>query len=70
MGQRWSLPVFVQPMNCEWFLHEKKLFIFLVVLGLHCYIQLFSSCGERGLLFIAVLWLLTAAVSLVDEHRL
>ena len=44
--------------------------IFLVVLGLHCYIQLFSSCSEQGLLFIAVLWLLTAAMSLVDEHRL
>ena len=30
----------------------------------------FSSCGERGLLFAAVHWLLTAVASLVAEHRL
>ena len=31
---------------------------------------LFSSCGERGLLFIEVLGLLVAVASLVAEHRL
>ena len=30
----------------------------------------FSSCGERGLLFIAVLGLLIAVASLVAEHGL
>ena len=32
--------------------------------------QLFSSCGEQGLLFIAVHGLLTEVASLVAEHRL
>ena len=32
--------------------------------------QAFSSCGEWGLLFIAVHGLLTAAASLVAEHGL
>ena len=30
----------------------------------------FSSCSERGLLFVAVRWLLTAVASLVAEHGL
>ena len=30
------------------------LFAFLSVLGLHCRARAFSSCGERGLLFVAV----------------
>ena len=30
------------------------LFLFLAVLGLRCCTQAFSSCGERGLLFVAV----------------
>ena len=32
--------------------------------------RLYSSCGERGLLFIAVRRLLTAVASLVAEHGL
>ena len=32
--------------------------------------RLFSSCGERGLLFITVLGLLTAVASLVAEYGL
>ena len=35
------------------------------MLGLHCCTQAFSSCGERGLLFIVVYGLLIAVVSLV-----
>ena len=31
---------------------------------------LFSSCGERGLLFLAVLGLLIVVASLVAEHAL
>ena len=46
-------------------------FIFiLAVLGLHCCMQAFSSCGERGLLFVAMRGLLLAVPSLVAEHRL
>ena len=50
-----------------------KLFFFLfflVVLGLRCHVQAFSSCGKWWLLFIAVHGLLTAVTSLVAEHRL
>ena len=42
----------------------------LAALGLRCRAQAFSSCSERGLLFIAVRGLLTAVASLVVEHRL
>ena len=46
------------------------LFFFLAVLGLHCCTPAFSSCGERGLLFVAVHGLLIAVASLVAEHGL
>ena len=41
-------------------------------LGLRCCMQacrLFSSCGERGLLFVAVHGLLNLVASLAAEHR-
>ena len=41
---------------------------FLAELGLHCCARAFSSCGEQGLLFVAVRGLLTAVASLVEEH--
>ena len=44
--------------------------LFLAALGLHCCAQAFSSCGERGLLFVAVCGLLIAVASLVVEHGL
>ena len=44
--------------------------LFLAVLGLCCCTQAFSSCGERGLLFVAVRGLLIAVASLVEEHGL
>ena len=44
--------------------------LFLAALGLCCCEQAFSSCGERGLLFVAVHGLLIAVASLVVEHRL
>ena len=43
---------------------------FLALLGLCCCTQAFSSCGERGLLFVAVHGLLIAVASLVAEHGL
>ena len=46
------------------------IYLFMAVLGLRCYAQAFSSCGERGLLFVAVRGLLIAVASLVAEHRL
>ena len=46
------------------------LFSFLAVLGLRCCTWAFSSCGEWGLLFIAVHRLLTVVASLVAEHGL
>ena len=42
----------------------------MAVLGLRCCTQALSSCGEQGLLFIAVHRLLIAVASLVVEHRL
>ena len=39
------------------------LFLFLAVLGLCCCTRAFSSCGERGLLFVAVRGLLIAVAS-------
>ena len=44
--------------------------LFLAVLGLRFCVRAFSSCGERGPLFIAVHGPLTIAASLVVEHRL
>ena len=46
------------------------LMYFLAVLGLHCCTWAFSSCGEQGLLFVAVCGLLIAVASLVAEHGL
>ena len=44
--------------------------LFLAVLGLRVCAKAFSSCGERGPLFIAVRGPLTITASLVAEHRL
>ena len=41
------------------------------MLGLHCFVQAFSSYSNQGLLcFIAVLGLLSVVASLVEERRL
>ena len=45
-------------------------YLFLAALGLCCCVQVFSSCGEWGLLFVAVSGLLTVVASLVAEHGL
>ena len=52
--------------------HEKflKINLFLAVLGLRCCTRAFSSCGERGLLFIVVHRLLIAVAPLVAERGL
>ena len=46
------------------------LILFLAVLGLSCCTRAFSSCGERGLLFVAVRRLLIAVASLIVEYGL
>ena len=46
------------------------IYLFLAVLGLRFCARAFSSCGERGPLFIAVRGPLTIAASLAAEHRL
>ena len=46
------------------------LILFLAVLGLRCCAQAFSSCGERGLLFVVVRGLLIEVAYLVAEHGL
>ena len=52
------------------FLINLFIYLFSAELGLCCCAQAFSSCGERGLLFVAVRGLLIAVASLVAEHGL
>ena len=52
------------------FLIYLLMYLFLAALGLHCCARAFSSCGEQGLLFVAMRGLLIAVASLVAEHRL
>ena len=49
---------------------NKFIYLLLAALGLRCCAQAFSSCGEWGLLFVAVCGLLTVVASLVAEHGL
>ena len=46
------------------------IYLFLAALGLDFCTRAFSSCGEQGLLFVAVCGLLIAVASLVAEHGL
>ena len=52
------------------FFFSKFIYLFLAAWGLRCCARAFSSCGERGLLFVAVCGLLIAVASLVAEHGL
>ena len=60
------------PMPRFFFLYKfiYLIYLFLAEMGLHFCMRGFSSCGERGLLFVAVRGLLTAVASLVAEHGL
>ena len=53
-----------------WFVFFFFFIFLLAALGLHCCAWAFSSCGEWGLLFVAVCGLLIAVASLVAEHGL
>ena len=57
-------------MSFFFFLINLFIYLFLAVLGLCCCAQAFSSCGKRGLLFVAVRGLLIVVASLVAEHGL
>ena len=52
------------------FLFNKFIYLFLAALGLPCCARALSSCGEQGLLFVAVRGLLIVVASLVAEHGL
>ena len=55
---------------CFYNLFYLFIYLFLAASHLRCCVQAFSSCGERGLLFVAVCGLLIALASLVAEHGL
>ena len=46
------------------------IYLFLAALGFRCYARAFSTCGERGLLFLAVRRFLITVASFVVEHGL
>ena len=58
-------------LSTYWYIHpiffliNLFIYLFLAAFGLHCCVQAFSSCGERGPLFVVVRRLLTAVASLV-----
>ena len=52
------------------FLINLFIYLFLAALGLRCCVLAFSSCGERGLLFVVVRGLLIVVASLVVKHGL
>ena len=52
------------------FIFYKFIYLVLAALGLRCWARAFSSCGERGILFVVVHGLLIAVASLVAEHGL
>ena len=62
--------LFVNPMYFFIYFFFKLIYLFLAVLCLRFSARAFSSCSERGPLFIAVHGPLTVAASLVAEHRL
>ena len=63
-----SSPPYVIP---TFLFFNKFIYLFiLAALGLRCCMRAFSSCGERGLLFVAVRGLLVVVASLAAEHGL
>ena len=66
------MPIVIPTARCECDLTflTKIIYTFMAALGVRCCSRAFSSCGELGLLFIAVHRLLIEVASLVMEHRL
>ena len=52
------------------FFFNEFIYLFLAALGLRCCAWAFSSCSERGLLFVVVRGLLIVVASLVAQHGL
>ena len=48
----------------------KNIYLFIWLCWVSCCTRAFSSCSERGLLFVVVRGLLTAMASFVAEHGL
>ena len=68
-----TLPVYMWKVSMGSFFFFQSfylLYLFLAALGFHCCAWAFSSCSERGLLFVAVHGLLTAVASIVAEQGL
>ena len=63
-------PMIFMCVCCIFFFFSYFIYLFLAALGLRCYTRAFSSCSERGLLFVAVHGLLIVVASLVAEHGL
>ena len=60
----------ISPSRYSFLKKNQFIYSFLAALGFRCCTRAFSSCGEPGLLFIAVRGLLTSVASLVAEHGL
>ena len=73
-GGVWICPTRVSATTLQnppsFFNFYKFIYLFLAALGLRCCSQAFSSCGDQGLLFVAVRRLLIVVASLVVEHGL
>ena len=74
----WLIGCFPKALKCTFiyyycfilFLFLINFYLFLSALGFRCCARAFSSCSERGLLFVAVRGLLIVVASLVVEHGL
>ena len=67
----WVVSLFLVLFFFYFFFLKNQFYLFiLAALGLSCCAQAFSSCGERGLLFVVVRGLLIVVASLVAEHGL
>ena len=71
LGRRWRSSAKLAPVTTflKIFIYL-FIYLFLAALGLRCCVQVFSSCGEWGLLFVAVHGLLIVVAPLVAEHGL
>ena len=68
--QMHSLAHKIQQSILFYFLINLFIYLSLAALGLRCCMRAFSSCGERGLLFVAVHGLLIVVASLVVANGL
>ena len=60
----------LRPITTFFFFFNKFIYLFLAASGRCCCAQAFSSCGERGLLFVVMLRLLIAVASCCGARAL